>query len=160
LELDPNNLPALLLLTQALSQEDPLQARAMAERLIAVEDTPYFKVRALPEIVPTETYSARLYLGSVAKDPKQRELQLRAGVEGFLRYAASTVPAVRRMPDGMPYGGETKQSATEKLQYGLSGAKALEDIYRSSGDKSGADWASGAARDLSSALESLSASER
>jgi hypothetical protein len=60
LRLDPNNLPTLFKLIQIHEKTDLDRAKEIARRLIEVETKPYFTVRALPELVPTETFEERV----------------------------------------------------------------------------------------------------
>jgi O-antigen ligase/tetratricopeptide (TPR) repeat protein len=125
---DPNNLPALL---QLLSVQDALgdkeAATRTAQRLVAVEATSYFTVRAIPELIPTETAEARVYL---AKQPGQPVQELLQGALRILeQYRDTTVPTVakivRVLPDGN-YGGENAQSVDRKLKLGISVLQQME----------------------------------
>ncbi len=134
LALDPNNFSALTLLIEVkTSAHDDAGAKAAAERLIAVEDTPYYKTRSLPELIPTETLDARLFLVKNETDPGRKIELMRAAVDGFARYASTTVPPVIRAGE-MGYGDETVPKAKEKVQRGLSAAQELKGLYGASGD--------------------------
>src|SRR6185436_8012513 len=81
---DPNNLltlKALLELNLDLKNEE--ESLRVARRLVDVEKTTYFKTRALPELVPTETYFARKVLADHALTPKQKIELLEPAVEGL-----------------------------------------------------------------------------
>lgn len=72
LTLDPNNLPTLSLLLQTQAKVDLDYARATAERMVQIEEkSTYFNVRAIPELVPLETVSARLFLAQNGGVPKE-----------------------------------------------------------------------------------------
>jgi hypothetical protein len=121
-----------------------------AKRLISVENTGYFKIRSIPEDIPTETYEARLYL---AKTATNKEAMLRPAVEGLLQFAKVSLPRTRAMnPDGTGAGMPTRE-AEDKAKLGLGALKQLEALYRASGDKAGLAWASDADRDFKAALE-------
>jgi len=154
LEYDPNNLTTLVQLMQLQdSAGEQADAQATARSLIAVEKTPYFQIRAIAEIVPTETYDARIYLAKTA--PNKIEL-LRGAVEGLLVFARTTAPYVRAMtapPGGLPsVGGLTMDDVNKEVGKGLAAAKQLEAIYRATGDKTMAAWAGKAAAEFEGSL--------
>ncbi|MBL8066530.1 MAG: O-antigen ligase family protein [Chthonomonadaceae bacterium] len=89
---DPNNLSTLEALYQTqgnLGQED--DARATAERLISVEETPYLQVRALPELVPLEPADARVYL---ADQGDRAEQNLSGALETYKKYMSVSAPYI------------------------------------------------------------------
>ncbi|MCH8977982.1 MAG: O-antigen ligase family protein [Armatimonadetes bacterium] len=141
LRYDPNNLRTLLLKMQterASGSTDAAVATAIA--IIAVEDTDYLKVRALPEFVPTEPFQARLFLASEEEDDGERARLLRAAVEGYARYAAATIPRVLQMATvDRDFAGETVASATAKMAEAREAAVELEELYREMGDDQSAD---------------------
>ncbi|MCH8978941.1 MAG: hypothetical protein IH945_06825 [Armatimonadetes bacterium] len=111
-----------------------------ANAIIAVEDTDYLKVRALPEFVPTEPFQARLFLASGEEDDAERARLLREAVVGYARYAARTIPMVLKMDaGGLPFAGETIASATAKMKVARDAALELEELYREIGDAQSAD---------------------
>ena len=125
LDRDPNNLlalKALLDLNIFLKNEEEIER--VARRLVEVEKSTYFKTRALPELVPTETYFARKVLADRALTPKQKIELLEPAVEGLREYATKTVPNVVRMAEaGLPeFAGESVESAQEKLDLGTESA--------------------------------------
>lgn len=133
LDLDPNNLTALsqlmdLYVALGLSKE----AGETARRLVAVEETPYFKTRAIPEVVPTETYKARLYLSEQTGDPRQIVGLLEPALNGFLSFASQTVPRVKQAEDagsGLP--GVSLDDCRKALGVAVETAKRLEEAYQS-----------------------------
>jgi hypothetical protein len=128
---------------------DTASAKATAERIIAVESTPYLQVRALPDVVPTEPFTARIFLASVTTDKGEKVKLLRAAVEGFVRYAQAMVPKIKQFAEaGLPFGGETTQDAEEKLSTARQSADELIALYGESGDVTGAEEV----RELSRAL--------
>jgi tetratricopeptide (TPR) repeat protein len=145
---DPNNLPALTLLADLQRRSgDAVAANETLRRLVAVEQTPYFQVRSLPELVPTETYMARLTLAQTATGATKAAL-LQPAVDGLTQYLQRTVPMVKRMAAGTPpmdFGGETPERAREKLAVGERAARELAATYRALGDTGRAEAAEGAA---------------
>jgi len=105
----------------------------------------------LPELLPTETYEARLYL---AKTERDRVQLLREAVDGFLLFARTTLPYVREMDRGgvQALPGLGRNEAEQKVELGLDAAKQLEAVCRASGDKSGGAWAANAVAELEAAL--------
>ncbi len=129
---DPNNLPALLLMTRYAAQnEDISGVEKWVSRLIAVESTSYFTVRALPEMVPTETYEGRLLLAENAEAPFAAELKMEA-LKGLAEYADKTVPQVRAQlkAGGDNYAGETAEDIETKLALAAKAIRELREYYR------------------------------
>jgi tetratricopeptide (TPR) repeat protein len=149
-QLDPNNAVTLLqLMTLQDKAGETERAVETAKRLIATESTSYFKIRALPEEIPTETYEARLYLAKSATD---KIALVRAAVEGFLQFARVTLPHAQAInPDGTGAGISARE-AMDRVKVGLDAAKQLEGLYRSAGDKVGEAWASEAEREFETAV--------
>ncbi len=119
LTLDPNNLYTLRRLFELQSKSNPDDAIRTAQRLVDVEQTPYFKTRSIPELVPTETYEARSFLANQTTDNSRKVELLRPALEGYTQYAIKTVPnlvtyAKAGMDGSMP--GESIATATRKLQ--------------------------------------------
>lgn len=133
LRLDPRNLPALLQLAKLQESNSDLErAQATLNRLIAVERTPYFQIRSLPELVPTETYEGRILL---AKFGSPKEL-LREAVEGLSRFTEVTLPRVRS--GVMP--GLSVSEAENKVGIGKTAAQELRKLYEESNDRRGILW--------------------
>lgn len=127
LERDPNNLPTLLLLIKLCDQQgDTNGLKLWGDRLIAVEQSPYFTVRALPLVIPTETYEGRLILAKSASEEEAITLRW-AAIRGLANYARTTVPQIQAQVKvgGNDYAGETTKDATEKLALGRSACNAL-----------------------------------
>jgi len=153
---DPCNFPTLSELLQIYRQSNnEAAAQQIAERLVGIESTPYFQVRSLPEIVPVDTFRARVYLASISREPAKRVELLGGAVKGFVSYANSTAPAVRRAlkdePNGS-YAGETLQSVAEVLRDGQQAAEQLALAQRTTGDTAGAETTETTARDFAAKL--------
>ncbi len=146
LHMDPNNQLALLA-TMKLEDKNGNEegAIAAAKRLVAVEGTIYYQIRSLPEMIPTETFEARLHLAKHEKDPTARAALLQSAVDGYSRFMVHTWPSVQAVttedPNGS-FGGITLEQGTEKLKAGQNAAVELVELYRSLGrapESAGAD---------------------
>ncbi|RYG48236.1 hypothetical protein EON79_05055 [bacterium] len=139
---DPNNLPSLLKLLNIYRTAGNTQgATQSAHRLVEVENTPYFKVRSLDQLVPTETYLARVYLASATNDSAEAVSLLKPAVAGFAAYADRTLPEVEKMDKEMPgaaFAGETLKEAQQNMETGSGAARRLAELQRSLGDGKGA----------------------
>lgn len=124
---DPNNLLTLKQWLDLETKEDQAQALEIAKRLVAVEDTSYFKIRSLPDVIPTETYSARFYIAKQTTDPKEQMEMLRKGIEGFVRYAKVTVPKIKQF-EPFGYAGESARIAVPRLETALSEIESYESL--------------------------------
>lgn len=118
LDWDPNNLPALRALTDLeADQGRHEEARRLARRTVDVEKGTYYTVRSIAELVPTETYYARLVLARLGKREDRPPL-LKEALQGYERYMAITVPQILRFAeagiDG--YAGESLQDALDKVE--------------------------------------------
>jgi O-antigen ligase/tetratricopeptide (TPR) repeat protein len=134
LELDPNNLLTLSNLLEAYTktQNEDL-AIETAKRTVAVEDTDYFKIRSLPELIPVETYDAHAFLGAMSHDLPGRVSELEKAMAGYQLYLQHTVPLIMQMAQTDPhavYGGESVASAQFKMRKGAQIAAALADTYK------------------------------
>jgi O-antigen ligase/tetratricopeptide (TPR) repeat protein len=136
LELDPNNLLALTQMLDIQAKGDPAGAKITAERLVAVEGTPYYKVRSLPELIPTETLDARVYLASIETDPVTKAALLRAAMDGYVRYAQVTVPPVARSGDE-GYGGVRLEEAAKRVAGGRALGEQLKVLYQTRNNAEG-----------------------
>jgi tetratricopeptide (TPR) repeat protein len=132
LERDPNNMPTLLQLAEA-QEKSGADSRDTLQRLIAVEKTPYFDVRAIPELVPTETYEARLKLAKSLSSTEGTVKLEEEAVEGYKKYLETTVPQVVRAAKIDPnanYGGETLEIARANLALAANAATDVARFYR------------------------------
>ncbi len=134
LELDPYNLLTLARLLDAYSMShEEEKAMETAKRTVAVEDTDYFKIRSLPDLIPVETYNAHAYLGSKATNLPDRASEFEKAVAGYQLYLQHTVPLIMQMAQTDPhavYGGESVVSAKDKMKNGAQIAAALADTYK------------------------------
>lgn len=134
---DPNNLPAhrarILIF---LKTEQPELARDAAERAIAVEQSPAFSVRALPELIPTETYFARRVLAEMTSDPNERVRILEPAFEGYGEYHDVTVPRILRVTEIDPsatFANESRAEARTKMEEAVAVATLLATAYEQTG---------------------------
>jgi tetratricopeptide (TPR) repeat protein len=140
LEQDPNNLLTLSRLLDSYMKENDLEnATEMAKRMARIEDTDYFKVRSLPELVPVETFAARTLIASTTRDPQERLAQLEKAVDGYQQYLHKTVPVLLQMAKSDPsnpnrediqFGGESLKLARSKMAQATESAQFLADTYR------------------------------
>lgn len=129
LQSDPNN---LLTLSQLADVQMKLGQdwKATLNRLIAVEGSPYFQVRAIPELVPTETYEARLKLAAVDTTDNKYKL-LEDAVAGFRQYLATTINSVvQNAKANQTFAGESLDDAKRKMAMAAEASKTLADYYR------------------------------
>ncbi len=138
---DPNNLNTLRLGLD-LCQEfgDTARAKNYAERMMAVETTPYFQIRALPQMVETATADARIFLAGLTNDPATKADLLQGALDFLKQYASSTVPEVKKYAvDGGDFGGESVEKAVSTCEKGRLVAAELEKLYRTLGKDAEAD---------------------
>ena len=135
---DPNNLKTLYLLMNIRREADaPERALETARRLVAVENKPVFRIRALDQLIPTETYLARIVLAKAEKDPVRKAELLAECVRGLRLYADITAPEVARMTKIDPrasFAGESSADVREKLTGGANAARAAADLYSKMGN--------------------------
>ena len=135
---DKNNLRTLSLKLQ-IERDSGERAAAIetARRIVMIEKTPYLQVRALPELVPTEPFDARVFLASQTDDLKEKLRLLEKAVDGYARYRATTVPLVIEFgSQGLDYAGETREDAEKKMQRARDACQELMKLYGGIGDKS------------------------
>lgn len=131
---DRLNLKTLSLLMQ-IQQQEGLTDRAeeTARRIVAVEETDYFKIRSLDEVIPTETYQARIVLAASEKDPAGKAALLADAARGIRQYADITVPEIVRAAKTDPtarYAGESLETAKGKLADGVRAATEAARLFR------------------------------
>lgn len=128
---DPCNLLALdALIKTQLESGDKEAALQTAQQLVEIENKAYFQIRSIKELVPTETYSARLLLAQNEPDLAKRKQLLLPAIEGFVAYAQTTVPQVKQMAALGPnsnYGGENVPKALKVLDAGKAACKLALD---------------------------------
>ena len=154
---DPNNLNTLSLGLEVCREfGDIPRAKYYAERMVAVENTEYFKIRSLPQMVETATADARVFLASLAPDPRQKAAMLKPAHDMYLRYAIVTVPEVKKFTDaGADFIGETAATAKAVCGKGIETARRLASIYRAIGDEPAALELDRSLSDFESAILSL-----
>ncbi len=131
---DPNNLLALRQMMDLESGQGSQEAAAeVARRLIAVEGKTYFTVRSIAEVIPTETYAARLLLASTAKSAAETKELLAPALDGYQRYATITAPQVARFvaSGAEGFAGETPDSVRQRLTEAQQVADLLEKAGQS-----------------------------
>ena len=138
---DPNNLNTLMHLLQLqITAGDKDEAISTAKRMVAIEATPYFQIRSLADLVPTETYTARfLVLADSETDPKKQADTLREGVQGMMSYATTTAPIViaetKKDPTFAFAGSEDIKVVLTKMKAAKEAADKAAAIYKKLGDK-------------------------
>lgn len=134
---DPNNLLThKLKLDLAVKSGSAAGIREAAERLIQVESTPVFQIRAIPELVPTETYFARYEAASVEPSASQRIVLLEPALDGMVRYARTTAPKVISISKTNPeigFANERIPDVQEAMALGNKIAELLDAAYRETG---------------------------
>lgn len=155
---DPNDLETLERMRLLYAEiGNPDEAAKIARRTVAVEDTPYFRVRSLPELVPTQTFRARLYLADM--DESGASEQLAGAVKGYREYLSQTVPQILdRIRKGEPTGafaGEDRESAAQNLTTAEGAARELARRYRAGGSVAAAESAEADASAFGEGLAAL-----
>ncbi len=156
---DPNNLLALKQLRQVqLADGREHSAVETAIRIVAIEAKPYFRVRAIPEIVPTETFEARAFLARNEPSPDAKIRLLDPALQGMSQYLDLTWPMVEKGlkhdPPILP-PGERLDLVRTRLQLGASIAESLAESYGAIGRADEAAASLEAARRFAAALASL-----
>jgi tetratricopeptide (TPR) repeat protein len=149
LTIDPNNLATHALLWQTqLARGDQAGAIATAQKLVELESTTSFKVRAIPELIPLETYEARAFLAKNSPSNTERLKLLQEAVTGFTLYLERTFPRAETFP------GEGKEEAQRKMQRGLELANEAAILAQQLADTQSEEALKSAARRFSEALAS------
>ena len=132
LERDPNNAPALLkYMQEAFVSGDNDLGIAKAKQLIATENTTYFTVRSQPEYIPTQTYTARIFLAGFTKDDKEKQKLLIEAIKGFIQYRDTTGPVVKRNLAVMPTGnfaGEDRDTLIANYKLAIEACSQLVQL--------------------------------
>lgn len=154
--LDPNNLLALRQRMELrLEAGDLGGASDDAHRLVRIESTPYFTVRALPELVPTETYAARRVWAQMAKTPEEAVEALAPAVAGGEVYAAKTVPFVVQQVQSGGADPSRIDELRRELEAFQQDARTLAALYRGLGKDSEAGAAETSVSAFGEALAGL-----
>jgi O-antigen ligase len=134
---DPHNLVTLRRLMDLQADTgNNSGAEDTARRLLGVEKTPYFTVRSIPEMVPTETYAARVRLADRAA-PEDAITLLEEAKRGYLEFLGTTWPQVQRLDSiapGSNFAGLTKERAQAILQEGQGVLERLANLGRPDAD--------------------------
>lgn len=143
LKLDPTNLSAWIQLVQLHAKFGASdEALGTARRMLDFESKPPYQVRAIPEMVPTETAEARVFLADNMADSTQRRDLYRQAVTIYLNYLEQTWPRVKQMGDEtIGFAGETPTIAHARLEQGASAAEKLLGLAQRLGDKEGETFA-------------------
>ena len=143
---DPHNMPALRLLIDYNERAGNLPAaEKAAQDLVAVEQTTYYQVNSLQDLVPLETAEARVWLAKRERDPKRAIDLLKPAVDSYDAYRRRTLPLVLVMSKAnLPYAGQSKDEAMSAMEQGAEAAELLQKLAQSSGDAAGAESASSA----------------
>jgi len=139
-EYDPNNLKAYSLqMDLAIQSGDTDAAIAAAKKLVEIESKESYRVRAIPEAIPTETFEARVFLASHETDPERKAILLVPAIEGFARYMEITAPQVKRMIDaGEPdFAGNSAEMVRENLEIARKATSEYLALYGPSGPLAG-----------------------
>lgn len=100
---DPNNLQTREMEYRFLADDGQMtKAVERAKDLISVESSAYFKTRALPEMVPLETYDARVFVAEHTTDRTEKGALLKQAIQGYDSFFQLTVPVIKRLTGGDP----------------------------------------------------------
>lgn len=139
LRFDPLNLRTNRQLVETL-RDSGFRAEALevARKMVESEQTPYFKIRALPQLVPTETYWARTVLAEALTDTEGKITLLRPALYGYAKFMQTTAPEVLRgvaqLGPGFQFGDVSLQDVQEVRDAGARLVTELERLYRELGD--------------------------
>ncbi|HMS55342.1 MAG TPA: O-antigen ligase family protein [Fimbriimonadaceae bacterium] len=133
LQLDPNNLPTLERLLEEQAKVDTDFAIATAKRMVEIEEnSTYFKVRAIPELVPLETVVARLFLvenGAPGRDHLPRAEAL------LMQFLSVTVPrGLPAIKANFPLPGMSVSELTRGIELSRKTIQLLEREGQPSGE--------------------------
>lgn len=161
---DPDNFSTLTsLMKLQLKAGDTSGAIDTAKRLVAIEGTPYFKIRSIPESVPTETYEARFdVLAPNERDPRKRADLIAEAVRGMLPYGRVTARIIYKNvldskdPNANIPGYGTLPEAQNKLEEAAAEARQAAKTYRTVGDTAAAEEMETDGRELDAVLAEIS----
>jgi tetratricopeptide (TPR) repeat protein len=142
LRLDPNNLPTLMrLLELAQAKGDDQEVERVSRRIVGIESKPYLRVKALPEIIDTEPFEARLYLERLETDRESKIQLLREAIAGFRRFAEVTAPkivAYAKVDPNIVFAGVSLEDVRYGLASALEATDRLERLSALDGDATAA----------------------
>lgn len=130
------------LLSFYISIGDDGSASQVAEDLIAMEQSDFFKLRALPWLVNLDTLEARVYLADRARDESDiaKEIEMLEGaVQLLAEYRRKTFAELKRMTGGkteyadFELGGQSLNIAQARFEELRSIAARLKSLYESQG---------------------------
>ncbi|MBL8087957.1 MAG: O-antigen ligase family protein [Chthonomonas sp.] len=134
LRLDPYNLDALNSLRKiAISSGDDSGAQEVARQMIEAEKSTTFTVRAIPEIVPTETAEARQYLAGRSLIAHKQAVLLEPAWQTLVQFATVSDPFVRNVigdDSEARYAGESLETLSEKRTLAIEIGRQLARAYR------------------------------
>ena len=129
---DPNNAPALLLFMNGSERTGNIPtAIEYAKKLVATENSTYFQVRSQAELIPTQTYEARIFLARQSSDPNEKLKLLVEATKGYLEFTRLTVPVIKRNTSadlGINFAGEDRVTAAEKVEKGRAAAVEIQRL--------------------------------
>ncbi len=118
------------------------EAEKTAREIIAMENSLFYHLRALPQFVNTDSVDAHLFLADLAQqkdDPKQEIHHLEKAFHILKEYAEKTYQELLRLTGGreelreFPLASETLAKGEEKIRRGISIGNRLTKIYRQQG---------------------------
>lgn len=131
LRYDPYGLPTLAELMRTQDADKRFEdAEETARQIINVEHRPSYLVRAIPEIIPTETFEARVYLAERSHDPEEKIRLFGEAVQGYKKFLAVTVPQVLAIGD---LGGIDRQRANEIMMTAQAANAQLVQALKDAG---------------------------
>ena len=133
---DPNNRPGWELKIKILRDlGDIPEAIKTAESFIQIEGQPSYQIRAIPEIIPTETAEARIFLAQQEPDPVIKASHLKGALDIYMNYMRTTYARVLMMGrGGLPFGDQSEAQARENRDTTFRLMDELMEHYSSSGD--------------------------
>lgn len=141
--------PLAMLLKFQIAQKQSEKARETAQQLIAMENSKYFTLRALPEYVYLDTIEARLYLAdqALSVDDVETEVRMVSGAFDILeKYVTTTYIFLKTKHDQVAkspgfseqefastvIGRQFEESKRVRAQFGEVGARLVQ-LYRDRG---------------------------
>lgn len=160
---DPSNLPAGELRLEILDNANRIEeAKQAARDLIAMEQSVSYQIRAIPEMIPTSTFDARIYLASQETDIQTKADLLQQAVDGYIQYREVTVAKLEAIKKQLQeanrnatvedrlavFATENLEEAKQKLGRAREAAEALAQIYSDLGNPEAAQKAQEAIQKL------------
>ncbi len=118
------------------------EAEKTAQELVAMENSLFYQLRALPQFINTDTVDAHLFLADLAHNRADREKEIQHREKAFTilkEYAEKTYQELLRLTGGreelreFPLAGETIAKGEELIRKGISVGKQLVKIYKEKG---------------------------